>query len=256
VPTIIINAILARQMFGDEDPVGRHMKPFAGDVPLSHHWDGEASPREIVGVVGNVRQSGMVEGLEPIVYVPYQQVGWPLLGELVVRSVGSPLEIVSQLKSEVWELDRNLPVSDIRTMEEILAGSVGREQRVTVLLSFFAGVALLLAAVGIYGIVSYGARQRTQEIGVRMALGAQRVDVLRLVLAQGLVLTSIGIVVGLAAAVAVTRVLTNLLYEISSTDAVTYGAVSLLLVLVSVVAGLVPALRAVRLHPVTALRYE
>ena len=218
-------------------------------------WRDENRLREIVGVVADVQLFGMSDDIEPSVYIPYQQGDWNLTG-LVVRASADPMSLASTIRAEVWSADPDLPVTHIETMDERLAASVAGERFNMMLLGLFAVVALVLAAVGIYGIVSYSVTQRTHEIGLRMALGARRSDVLGTVIGQGLVMTSMGLGIGLLLALALSRVLSSLLYEVSSTDAFTYIGVTLILIAVAVAASFVPAFRATRVDPVTALRYE
>jgi putative ABC transport system permease protein len=164
--------------------------------------------------------------------------------------------LATAVRNQVWEIDRDQPVSQIRTMEEIVASAVARQRFSMVLLGVFAGLALVLAAVGIYGVMSYSVAQRTREIGIRMALGARRGDVLRMTIGQGLKLVGAGVGLGLLAAVILTRVMSSLLFGISATDPLTFLSISLVLIGVAILASYVPALRATRIDPMLALRHE
>jgi len=211
---VLINQAMVRRFWPDEDPLGRQIT-----------MDGK-SFFSIVGVVGNVRQLGQASETSPEVYLSYLQdpVDWPYR-TLIVRSAGDPLKMIGSIEQAVWSVNKDQPVSNIRTMEQVLADSVAQPRIFTLLLGVFAGLALLLASVGIYGVVSYSVTQRTHEVGVRMALGAEYADVLRLVVGQAMVLAAIGLGIGLAGALALTRFLSGFLYGVRPTDSVTFAAV-------------------------------
>jgi ABC-type antimicrobial peptide transport system permease subunit len=175
-------------------------------------------------------------------------------GYLAVRTAGDPQRLVSAVRSQVLAIDRDQAVSDIATMDDVLDASVGQRRMTLVLLAVFAGVALLLAVVGIYGVIAYSVAQRTQELGIRRALGAQQGDILRLVLGQGLVLALMGVVAGVAGAFWLTRVMTGLLFQVSATDPATFAGIALLFVVVALSASYIPARRATRVDPMAALR--
>ena len=175
---------------------------------------------------------------------------------LIVQTTANPKGLIGAVRSEIWAVDKEIPVYDIKTMKEVLYASVARERFTVLLLTIFASVALILSAAGIYSVMSYSVAQRTHEIGIRMALGAQMKDVLKLVVRQAMILAMIGVAVGLAGAFTLTRLISSLLYDVSVTDPVTFGLISLLLVSVALVACLIPARRATRVDPVIALRYE
>jgi putative ABC transport system permease protein len=241
----LINQAMVRRFWPDEDPLGKQIT-----------MNGK-SFFSIVGVVGNVRQLGQASETSPEVYLSYLQdpVAWPYR-TLIVRTVGDPLRLVGLVEQAVWSVNRDQPVSDIETMEQVLAESVAQPRIFTLLMGVFAALALVLASVGIYGVVSYSVSQRTHEVGVRLALGAERVDVLRLVVGQGMLLTGIGLGIGLAGAMALTRFLSSFLFSVRPTDPITFAVVALALAGVALLATYIPARRAMRVDPMVALRYE
>jgi putative ABC transport system permease protein len=251
-PTVVmVNESLARTYFAGSNAVGAHIHLFG--------------PAEIVGVVEDVRHTGLDAEPQPEMYIAYKQMsaggppGAPGGGpptSIVVRAAGDPLALVPLLRQAVLDIDRELPLDNIMTMEARLSASVAGPRFYALMLALFALLALVLAAVGIYGLLSYNVSQRHREIGVRMALGAERRDILRLVVRQGLLLTGIGVALGLAGAFSVTRLLRTLLFGITATDPIAYTGVSALLVVVAFVACWIPARRATRLDPMAALRYE
>ncbi|HZR08046.1 MAG TPA: ABC transporter permease [Myxococcales bacterium] len=243
-PVVVINETLARRLWPAEDPIGKRIGLGPGD-PAS---------REVIGLVHEVRQVlDVAPG--PQIYAPFAQVPWPFT-TLIVRSALAPATLHHALRAEVDAIDSDLPVDVPRTIDSILAGTVARRQFSTLVLSAFAGAALLLALLGINGTLAYLVAQRTREMGVRLALGAQRRQVLLLVLRDGLRLTGAGIVLGLAVAWASSRALSSQLFGVSATDPLTYAAVSLALLAAAVLATLLPAWRATRVDPMVALRAE
>jgi putative ABC transport system permease protein len=242
----VINETLARKAFAGEDPVGKRLTV----------WRDEKFPREIVGVVGEAKPEGLDSDPMFQIYVPERQdAAWGGLS-LVVRTQGDPAALTQAVRGEVRALDPAQPVYDVKTMAQVLSDSTAYRRVTMFLMAGFAAVALLLAAVGIYGVVSYAVAQRTREIGIRVALGAQRKDVLRLVLRQGGALVAAGVAAGVVAALAATRALSSLLYGVSATDASVFALVPALLVAVALAACLVPARRATKVDPMVALRYE
>jgi putative ABC transport system permease protein len=242
---LIVNETMARQLWPGESPLGRRITI----------WRDEKFPREIVGVVGDTKPSLDADPAQQM-YVPYaQDSGWTGMS-LVIRTNGDPTNIAAALRNEMRSLDKGIPVFNVRTMNDVLGTSVAPRRTPMLLLSAFAGVALLLAMIGIYGVTAYYVTQRTQEIGIRMALGAQMSDVLKLVLRSGMVLALIGIGAGLVGAFALTRLLTTLLFGVNPTDGVTFAAVSLCLLVTALVACYLPARRATKVDPLVALRYE
>jgi putative ABC transport system permease protein len=247
-PTVaIISETLARRYFPNQDPIGRQMK--FGFPP-----DGNVS-RVIVGVVGDVRDVALGRDPGPLMYVPFAQA--PLWGgEVVVRSSLSPASVSGGIRQAVASIDRNLPVTDIQSLSDVVDQSTAQERFRTFLLGSFSALALLLAGAGIFGVISCFVSQRTREIGVRMALGAQPRDIVRLVLGQGIRLSLFGLGLGLAGAFLLTRLLAGLLYGVSTRDPLTFAAVAIALLAVAAMASYIPVVRAIRVDPVVALRYE
>ncbi len=242
---VIVNETMARQLWLGESAIGKHFTI----------WRDEKFPREIVGVVGDTKPSLDAEA-GPQMYVPYaQDSGWGGVS-LVLRTNGEPTAMTAAVRNEIRALDKGIPVFNVKTMNDVLLTSVGPRRTPMLLLSAFAGVALLLAMIGIYGVTAYYVTQRTQEIGIRMALGAQMSDVMKLVLRGGMALALIGIGVGLAGAFALTRLMTSLLFAVEPTDGVTFASVSLCLLVTASIACYLPARRATKVDPLVALRYE
>ena len=210
---------------------------------------------EVVGVAGDVRAEGLHAEPWPMIYCPHPQVAGRNM-TLVVRTAGAPERMAAAVTAEIHRLRPDQPVADVRTMEQVLGESVAAQRFQMLLLGAFAAAALLLAAIGIYGIMAYDVTERTRELGIRMALGASRAEILRMVLVRGGLLVLGGIALGMAGAFAVTRLMASLLYGVTATDAVTFAAVSLLLGLTSLAATYIPASRAIRLDPTLALRHE
>ncbi|HEY9402033.1 MAG TPA: ABC transporter permease [Pyrinomonadaceae bacterium] len=245
-PVVVVNESLARRFFPGEDPVGKRLTV----------WRDEKFAREIIGVVGDVKSDRLDAETDAQIYVPYaQDAGWGGLS-LAVRTTVEPETLAAAVRGAVLSIDKNQPVYDIKTMDDVLAASVANNRLVVLLFGLFALFALLLATVGIYGVMSYSVAQRTHEIGIRMALGAQPADVLRLILRQGLVLTLAGVGLGLAGSLALSRLLESLLYGVSATDPITFGGLSLLLAVVALVACYIPTRRAMKVDPMVALRNE
>jgi putative ABC transport system permease protein len=245
---VIINDAFARRFFAGENPIGKRIN--YGDPP-----DEKQNPwRTIVGVVADTRRNGFDREPRPETYIPFAQrpPGWAIY---VVRSSSpDPGGLVTAVRNAVHEIDPDQPIFGIKTMEQVMAETTAQRWLNTILLGGFAGLALVLAAVGIFGVMNYSVTQRMQEIGIRLALGAQRGDVLRLIVGQGMTLAWIGLGIGLAGAWALTRLLTHMLYGVSATDPSVFAAVSGLLALVAVCACYLPALRASRVHPTVVLR--
>ncbi len=245
---VVISETMARRYWPGEDAVGKRIA--AGRVTSPEDWI------QVVGVVKDVRQFELNAEPKPQMYLSYRQAGFFEPRDLVVKTDVDPSSLAATVRKAVWEIDKDQPVSNIQTMEEILADSIARQRFSMLLLAIFAGVALVLAGVGIYGVMSYSVAQRTHEIGIRMALGAQTGAVLKLAVGYGMKLVIAGIVIGLIAAFALTRVMATLLFGVTATDPTTFTLISVLLIAVAAVASYVPARRATRVNPIIALRYE
>jgi putative ABC transport system permease protein len=242
---LIVNDTMARKLWPGESPLDKRITI----------WRDEDFPREIVGVVRDTKPSLDAE-LSQQMYVPYaQDSGWSVMS-LVIRTSGDPLETVAAARNAVRSIDKGIPVYNVKTMNDVLATSLSQQRMSMLLLSAFAGVALLLAMIGIYGVTAYYVTERTQEIGIRMALGAQMGDVMKLVLISGMALALTGIGLGVVGALALTRLMTSLLFAVKPTDAVTFVMVSLCLLVTALIACYIPARRATKVDPLVALRYE
>jgi len=240
-PVVVVNQTFARRHFPEDEPIGKRLS-----IGGTSH--------EIVGVIGDVKHGGLAGQVDPEIYWPFlQKSGGDMF--VVVRTVSDPVKLASVLRNEIKKL-RGKPIPYITTMERMLAATTLEPRFNMLLLGIFASAAVLLAAMGIYGVMSYAVTQRTHEIGIRMALGAQTRDVLQMVVKQGLSLALIGVAVGLGAALALSRVISSLLYEVSPTDPLTFVCVSLFFTGVALLASYIPARRAARIDPMVALRYE
>ena len=242
----VINETLARKYFPGANPVGKR---------ILVNMTAEPTYTEIIGVVGDARYASLDGELHPMVYWTPPHLAYSAM-TFVLRTAGDPGDLARAARREIQAIDKDQPVSDVRTMESWLSESLARTRFGTLLLGAFAGLALTLAAAGLYGVMSYAVAQRQNEIGVRMALGARAGDVLRLVIRQGLALVLAGVALGLLGALALTRLLASLLYEVSATDPLTFAALALLLTAVSTIACYIPARRAARVDPLIAMRYD
>jgi putative ABC transport system permease protein len=243
----IISETLAQRYFPNQDPIGRQMR--FGLLSNSN------VPREIIGIVGDVRDVALSRNPGPMMYVPFAQA--PLYGgEVVVRSSSEVSSVAAAIRQTVRSIDKDLPVTDVESFPKAVAGSVAQERFRTLLMSSFSGIALILAAVGIFGVISYSTSQRTHEIGIRIALGAQQHNVLRMILGQGTKLALLGVAAGAVAALLLTHFMASLLYGVSAIDPLTFGAVCIILLGVAVSACYIPARRAMRVDPMIALRHE
>jgi putative ABC transport system permease protein len=239
---------MARNLWPGEDPVGKRFKKgmFRDDVP----WI------TIVGIVGDVHQAGLALPARAEMYLPYQQQEFFPPDYLAVRTSGDPLLVAESVRQQVWSVDKQQPVSDVMPLEQLVGENLAPRRMQASLLGGFAGLALLLASIGIYAVLSFVVTQRTQEIGVRVALGAHSGDVLRMVFSHGLRLFGVGAAVGLVAALALSRTMSHLLYGISASDPLSFVTVTLVLGLVTMLACYIPARRAMNVDPLVALRYE
>ncbi|HEX6716484.1 MAG TPA: ABC transporter permease [Pyrinomonadaceae bacterium] len=248
-PAIVVDRRLTEQFWPGEDPIGKRLK--IGPVDSPGEW------LTVVGVVGDVRQTGLYEQKMEI-YVPYAQERRVFMSprDLVVRTKLDPTSLARAVRQAVWAVDKDQPVSNVRTMDQVFSAAISQERFQALLLGLFAALALVLACVGLYGVISYAVVQRTHEIGVRVALGAQPRDVLGLVIRQGMLLTLTGLAAGIVAGTFLTRVLSDMLFGVTPTDPLTFAGVPVLLLLVAFLACYIPARRATRIDPLIALRYE
>ena len=243
----IINETMARQYFAGQDPIGQK---------ISLNYLNRKVVREIVGVVADLKQDQLGESVKPEIFVPFTQQPWFSHG-LLVRAAETELGAAQKnVQQAIWNVDPNQTTAKGRTIAWELDEMIAEPRLYTILLGTFAVLAVLLAAVGIYGVMAYSVAQRTQEIGVRMALGAQVADVLKLVMKTGVKLSLIGVALGLAGAFALTRLLAGLLFGVRPTDAATFAVVSVGLIVVALIACYIPARRATKVDPLIALRYE
>jgi len=245
---VVVSETMARRIWPGENAVGKRIAP--GRIRTDADW------MQVIGIVKDVRQFDLIVDPKPQMYLSYRQAVFFPPEDLVVKTDVDPASMAAAVRKAVWEIDKDQPVSNIKTMEEILGDSIARQRFSMLLLGIFAGVALLLAAVGIYGVMSYSVAQRTHEIGIRMALGAQTGAVLKLAVGYGLKLVVAGVLIGLIAAFALTRLMATLLFGVTPTDPATFALISLLLVGVAAVASYIPARRATKVDPLVALRYE
>jgi putative ABC transport system permease protein len=247
---VIINEAFAKRHFPGENPIGKRIDPSIGVS------DGPPPMREIIGVVADTRFRRLGAEPEPEVYLHIPQV--PAVGSLtlMLRTQSDPMSLAASARQEIMKLDLNLPIFDIKPFDEYLSNSVAQPRFNSLLLGVFAGVALLLTAIGLYGVIAYSISQRTQEIGIRMALGAQAGDVLRLIIGQGMALVLIGVALGLAGAFAATRLMTGLLFGVGPTDPLTFATIAALITLIALFACYIPARRAAKVDPMVALRCE
>jgi putative ABC transport system permease protein len=248
----IIDQKLARRLFGNEDPVGTQL---IIDHFSEQTFSLERLPVQIVGVVADVRSASLAAEGRETVYFPYVFSSFlPLT--FVVRTLVEPSTLVERIRTEVAAMDPDVPVAGLATLESYVSNAMAQTRFLLALISTFAGLALVLASLGLYGVISYSAKQRTREIGVRVAFGARERDVLRLILTQGMIVAMVGIAIGLATSLAVTRIARSFLVGVSATDAITFAGVPAILLAVAAVASFVPARRASGTHPAEALRNE
>ncbi|MEY2562844.1 MAG: hypothetical protein QOH88_1037 [Verrucomicrobiota bacterium] len=242
----IINEQTAKDVFPGEDPIGQFIE----------NYGPKEEKLQIVGVVGNVRHLALETAPRPELYQPLGQGTWPLVNIAVRTSPENPLTLLPAVQQSVWNVNKSVPLGNPRTMNDMIARTLLQKRFTMMLLSIFAGAALLLAAIGLYGVISYSVAQRTRELGIRIALGAQRSDVLRLILRQGMTLVAAGVIFGIAASLGLTRLIASLLYGISASDPITFLALSAALIIVAFIACWLPARRASAVDPIVALHAE
>ncbi|MDQ3013130.1 MAG: FtsX-like permease family protein, partial [Acidobacteriota bacterium] len=248
---VIVNETLARQHWPGENALGKRIK--LGQARSTDPWT------TIVGVVADVRQMGLDVPVKAEMYFPYRQITTRVFfrpRDLVIRATGNPMDLVAAVRREIRAVEPDQPISNIATMADQLGEETQQRRMGMILLASFAALALLLATLGIYGVLSYFVAQHTPEIGVRMALGAQSRDVFGLVLKKGMSMTLLGVGIGMAATLALTRLMSSLLFGVSATDPLTFALIALLLTLVALLACYLPARRATKVDPMIALRYE
>ncbi|MGB7150152.1 MAG: FtsX-like permease family protein, partial [Terriglobales bacterium] len=246
VNVAIVNEALAREVFPGQDPIGRQLTDFGPD----------SLTLQIIGVVGNVRHVGLDTAPHSEIYQLLGQARWPSVYVAMRSATSDATSLTSLAQSAVWSVNKDVPLANVRTMQELIANSVQRRRFSMLLLAIFAGVAMVLAAIGLYGVMSYSVAQRTKEIGIRMALGARRPDVVALVVKQGMALVLAGIVAGTVLSLAMTRLMAGMLFGISATDPLTFVGVAMLLGVVAFFANYLPARRGASVDPMVALRYE
>jgi len=238
----MVNQTLVRRFWPNDNPIGKHI--LLGQRP---------QPVEVVGVFGDLKNATLGDDASPEVMLPLPQLPWPLLN-LSIRAAEDPHSLVSAIRRQVSLVDKDQPLTNVQTMEEVVGAASAQPRFTMLLLAVFSATALILAIVGIYGVIAYSVAQRTGELGIRMALGADQGDVLKLVVGHGLRLTLVGIAIGLTGALALTRLMSSLLYQTSATDPVAFVVSALLFTVVAVLASYLPARRATRIDPTNALR--
>jgi putative ABC transport system permease protein len=243
----IVSESLARRFLENDDPIGKRIK--LGGRDSTRPW------LSIVGIAGDVRDTALESDARPCVYLPYPQ--FPALSMSLIARTGIDSKVlVPAIRGEVWAVDKDQPVTDIKTMDQYVSDSVSPRRANALLLAVFAALALVLASIGVYGVMAYSVTQRVHEIGIRMALGAQTSDVIKLIVGNGMTLVLAGVVIGIAGALALSRVLSSLLYGVSATDPITFALVSVMLISVALLASYIPARRATKVDPMIALRCE
>jgi putative ABC transport system permease protein len=240
----VVNETTAKRYWPDQNPIGKHLANSRDQIQ-----------REIVGVVGDVKSGGLNSASTEEMYLPMAQVPWPTM-TLVVRSDSNPQPLVAAVRAKISEVDPNLPISGVLSMDDVIAASVAQPRIIMQFVGVFAGLALMLAAVGIYGVMAYSVTTRKQEMGIRMALGARPGDIFRLVVGQGMRMTLLGVTLGVAASLGLTRLISSLLFGVHATDPLIFGLAALVLIGVALFACYLPARRATRVDPIVVLRYE
>jgi putative ABC transport system permease protein len=243
-PVVMVNQAVVRRYWPNENPIGKRI--YLGQLP---------KPSVVVGVLGDIKNENLAHDATPEVFLPFPQLPWASLN-LTVRTTRDPHNSISAVRRQISLIDKDQPVTNVQTLEELLESASAQPRFTMFLLGIFATAALILAMVGIYGVIAYSVAQRTQELGIRMALGADRSDILRLVIGHGLLLTLSGVAIGMIASVALTRMLSSMLYKTSATDPLIFSSSAVLFLAVALIASYLPARRAMRIDPTDALRYE
>ena len=249
-PVVIVNERFAEKYFPNANPIGKRITP---------GWSIDDQPpkaREIIGVVGNVRHAELSKDFTPEVYLPAAQIPFNIQWLVVRTEVGDPAAMTAPIRRELAAVDANLPLTNVRIFDEYMSRSLARPRFNALLLTIFAGIALLLTAIGIYGVMAYSVAQRTNEIGIRIALGAARSNIFRLIVGQAMMLLAISLLIGLAGAFAATRLLSTMLYGVGMWDPLTFGGIVLVISFVAFLAAWLPARRASSIDPMVALRTE
>jgi putative ABC transport system permease protein len=247
---VIVNELFAQKFFPGVNPIGKRIKP---------SWSADSDPekmREIVGVVGNGKYSSLNKDFTAEIYIPASQIPFNVVWLVARTNISNPTAITSAVRNELASIDRNVPLTHVKVFDEYLSHTLAKPRFNALLLSIFAGTALLLTAIGIYGVMAYSVSQRTNEIGIRMALGAAQSNIFRLIVGQAMTLVGISLVLGLIGAFGATRLLNSLLYGVGAWDPLTFVAIVLLVSIVAFLAAWLPARRAARVDPVIALRAE
>jgi len=250
VGVAIINAALEARYFSGEDPLGKRISNIG-----ANQNEGDPEQWEIVGVVGDVHHSSLIHGATPEIYLPYQQNTWTW-GNFFARTKNDPSALINRFTEEIRSSDRAVPVTGVQLLTQAISGTVSEMRFYAFLFTLFGAIGLILTLIGIYGVISYTVSQHTQEIGIRVALGAQSADVMKMIVGQGMALAAAGIVIGAGAALALTRLMESLLFGVGATDMMTFVAIAMLLALMALLACWIPARRAARVDPLVALRYE
>jgi putative ABC transport system permease protein len=249
-PVVIVNERFAEKYFPNANPIGKRITP---------GWSVDEGPpkaREIIGVVGNVRHTELSKDFTPEMYLPAGQIPFNIQWLVVRTEVGDPATMTAPIRRELAAVDANLPLTNVRVFDEYMSRSLARPRFNALLLTIFAGIALLLTAIGIYGVMAYSVSQRTNEIGIRIALGAARSNIFRLIVGQAMMLLGISLLIGLAGAFAATRLLSTMLYGVGMWDPLTFGGIVLVISVVAFLAAWLPARRASKIDPIIALRTE
>jgi len=241
---------LAQRYFQGEDPIGKVISHIG-----ANQNDGDPKQWQIVGVVGDVHHSSLIKAANPEIYLPYQQNSWSW-GNFFVRTTVPPASLADAFRREIRAADKSVPITDVRPLTEAISETVTQPRFYTFLFALFGGIALLLTMTGVYSLISYTVAQRTQEIGIRMALGASRQHVVRMILGQGFALAIFGAVFGLAISFWLTRLLVKLLFEVQPTDVMTFAVATSVLLGAALLASFIPARRATKVDPIVALRFE